>query len=326
MKKILITGGAGFIGSHLIKRLVNVGYDVIVIDNLERGCKENIESVLDKITFLKLDLRDYDSTVKYFKNIDVVIHLASKVGGIGTYTSQPYKILSNNILIDSNVLRAVLENGVNKYFYASSAHVYPKQLQKTKDSPKMLEENVYPADCELSYGWGKLIGEKQIEYAVKEHPNFNAAIARFIGIYGTNQDYELETGSVIPVFSHRAIKYPEVPFNVWGDGTETRSYCFIDDTLDCIELMVGGLETMRLTNVNVGKEERNSITEIAESIINISNKNIIIDYDKTNPTKIWGQWCDCSLVEKLYDWRATTSLNDGLKVVYNDIKERLGYE
>ena len=323
MKKILITGGAGFIGSHLIKRLVDVGYDVVVIDNLERGCKENIKSVLNKITFLKLDLRDYDSTVKYFKNVDIVIHLASKVGGIGTYTSQPYEILSNNMLIDSNVLRATLENGVNKYFYASSAHVYPKQLQNTKDSPKMLEKDAYPVDCELSYGWGKLIGEKQIEYAVKEHPNFNAVIARFIGIYGTNQDYELETGSVIPVFSHRAIKYPEIPFNVWGDGTETRSYCFIEDALDCMGLMIDGLDNMRLTNVNVGKEERNTITEIAETIIKLSNKNIIIDYDKTMETKIWGQWCNCDLVEKIYGWRAKTSLIDGLKIIYDDIRRKI---
>ena len=278
---------------------------------------------MDNITFLNLDLRDYNLIEPYFKNIDVVVHLASKVGGIGVYLSKPYNIISNNIIIDSNVLKATLKNNINKYFYASSAHIYPKQLQMFKDSPKMFEEDAYPVDCELSYGWAKLIGEKQIEYACEEYPNFNAAIARFIGIYGTNQDYQLETGSVIPVFSHKAIKYPEIPFNVFGDGTEIRSYCFIDDALDCMELMIDGLDNMRLVKVNVGKEERNTIAEIAENIIKISNKNIIIEYDKTKETKIWSQWCSCNLAEKIYGWKAKTSLMDGLKIIYDDIKRRI---
>jgi len=328
MKKILITGGAGFIGSHLTKRLVKQGHEIIVIDNLERGKKEFIGDVLDKITFAEKDLRNYDlDWDQYFSGVDVVVHLASKVGGIGTYMSKPYEIMSDNLSIDSNVLSATLKYGINNYFYASSAHIYPKELQTVMDSPKIHENDAYPANCELSYGWAKLVGEKQIEYATNENKDFRAAIARFIGIYGQNQDYALATGSVIPVFSHRAIKYPDVPFSVWGTGVETRSYCFIEDTLECIELMINKMGEIKIVGpLNVGKEERCSISEIADTIVDISGKDITIEYDTTKDTVIWGQWCDCQLAKEVLNWEAKTTLKDGLTVVYNDIKNRLDEE
>jgi len=327
MKRVLITGGAGFIGSHLTKRLVKKGYDVTIIDNLERGKLEFIEDIIDKITFYDLDLCNYGDIEPHFRTMDIVIHLASKVGGIGTYMSKPYDIMSTNMTIDSNVLRACLENNINRYFYASSAHIYPKELQTVDDSPKIHENDAYPANCELSYGWAKLVGEKQIEYATKENSNFRSAIARFIGIYGPNQDYALASGSVIPVFSHRAIKHPEIPFSVWGTGIETRSYCFIEDTLDCIELMMDKMGEIEMVGpLNVGKEERCSISKIAETIVDISEKSVIIEYDTTKDTVIWGQWCDCQLAEDILNWRAKTSLEDGLKIVYNDIKIRLENE
>ena len=323
-KQILVTGGAGFICSHLVKRMIDKGNNITVIDNLERGKLEFIEDVIDNISFINADLRDYESCVDYFEGIDIVIHLASKVGGIGTYLSRPYEVMSDNMTIDSNVLKSIIEKGINKYFYASSAHVYPKSLQESKDSPKICEHEAYPAEPELSYGWAKLVGEKQIQYACQENHNLNAAIARFIGIYGENQDYKLETGSVIPVFSHRAIKYPEIDFKIWGTGQETRSYCFIEDTLDCIELMIEKMNSQKIVGpLNVGKEERISISDIAKIIIDISGKDINIDYDKDKDTVIWGQWCDLSLTKETLSWEAKTSIRDGLQRVYADIKRRL---
>ena len=321
ISNILVTGGAGFIGSHFVKRLINKGYNVTVIDNLERG---KLEFLPDNINFHKLDLRDYDSIKDIFKDQDCVVHLASKVGGIGTYLSKPYDVMSSNITIDSNVLKAIIENNISKYFYASSAHIYPKSLQTTKDSPLINESQAYPADPELSYGWAKLIGELSVQSATKEYSFLKAAIARFIGIYGPDQDFELETGSVIPVFSHRAIKYPEVDFNVWGTGEETRSYCYIDDTLDCMELMIQKLDELDLVGpLNVGKEERVSIAEIADIVINISGKDINVDYDTTKNTVIWGQWCECKEAKNILGWEAKTTLEEGIKNVYNNIEDRI---
>jgi nucleoside-diphosphate-sugar epimerase len=321
---VLITGGAGFIGSHFVKRMVNKGYNITVIDNLERGKLEFIHDVLDKITFIEADLRDYSLIENHFQNQDCVVHLASKVGGIGTYMSKPYDIMSSNLSIDGNVLKAVLKNKITKYFYASSAHIYPKLLQTIPNSPLIEESQAYPADPELSYGWAKLIGERAVEAAVKEYSFLNAAIARFIGIYGPNQDFGLNTGSVIPVFSHRAIKYPEINFNVWGTGKETRSYCFIDDTLDCIELMIDKMNDLELVGpLNVGKEERVSIKEISDIIVKISNKDINIEFDTSKDTVIWGQWCSCQEAKNILNWEAKTSLEQGIQIVYNDIKNRI---
>ena len=324
MKKILVTGGAGFIGSHLVKRLVKQGHEVTVIDNLERGRVEFISDIITDIKMVYTDLTDYDECSRYFIGKDVVIHLASKVGGIGTYLSKPYEVMNSNMKMDSNVLRGIIENKIDTYFYASSAHIYPKELQTIADSPMIKESDAYPANPELSYGWAKLIGEKAIESAVVENDWMKVAIARFIGIYGPNQDFKLESGSVIPVFSHRAIKYPEVPFSVWGTGKETRSYCFIDDALDCIEKMIEAMDTKQLVGpYNVGRGDRISIEDIAKTVIEVSGKDIEVEWDTTKNTVIWGQWCDVTKAKEELGWEAQTSLKDGLTIVYNDIKQRV---
>jgi GDP-D-mannose 3',5'-epimerase len=324
INNILITGGAGFIGSHFVKRMVNKGYNVTVIDNLERGKLEFIQDILDKITFVQADLRDFQAVESCFKNQDCVVHLASKVGGIGTYLSKPYEVMNSNITMDSNVLKGIIENKIEKYFYASSAHIYPKELQTIPNSPLIEETQAYPSNPELTYGWAKLIGEISLESAVKEYPFLKAAIARFIGIYGPNQDFGLDTGSVIPVFSHRAIKYPEIPFNVWGTGKETRSYCFIEDTLDCMELMINKMNDLELVGpLNVGKEERISIKAISDIVVKTSNKNINVEFDTSKDTVIWGQWCSCQEAKNILGWEAKTTLEEGIKVVYDDIKNRL---
>lgn len=326
MKKILVTGGAGFIGSHLVKRLIERGHEVTAIDNLERGKIDFIENN-KSLKLVICDLTDYEIMQQFFENKDIVIHLASKVGGIGVYLDTPYQVMKANMEMDANVLKAVLEHRIDTYFYASSAHIYPKELQMIADSPMIKESDAYPANPELTYGWAKLIGEKSIEAALVENDWLKAAIARFIGIYGPNQDYGLETGSVIPVFSHRAIKYPEVPFRVWGTGKETRSYCYIDDALDCIEKMIEAMNTKQLVGpYNVGKGERCTIEDIAKTAVEISGKDINVEWDTDKKTVIWGQWCDVSKVKEDLGWEAQTSLKDGMTKVYNDIKNRIENE
>jgi GDP-D-mannose 3',5'-epimerase len=326
MKKILVTGGAGFIGSNLVKRLIEQGHEVTAIDNLERGKVDFVENV-KSLKLIVCDLTDYETMQQFFEDKDVVIHLASKVGGIGVYLDTPYQVMKANMEMDANVLKAILHYKIDTYFYASSAHIYPKELQMIADSPMIKESDAYPANPELTYGWAKLIGEKSIEAALVENDWLKAAIARFIGIYGPNQDFGLDTGSVIPVFSHRAIKYPEVPFKVWGTGKETRSYCYIDDALDCIEKMIEAMDTKQLVGpYNVGKGERCTIEDIAKTAIEISGKDIQVEWDTNKKTVIWGQWCDVSKVKEELGWEAHISLKDGMTKVYNNIKNRINNE
>lgn len=326
MSRVLVTGGAGFIGSHLVKRLIEKGHEVTAIDNLERGKLEFVENN-KSLKLIVCDLTNYEIMQQFFENKDIVIHLASKVSGIGKYLSNPYEIMNANIQMDLNVLRAVIDNKIDTYFYASSAHIYPKELQQIADSPKIKESDAYPANPELTYGWAKLIGEKAIESAIVENDWMKVAIARFIGIYGPNQDYELETGSVIPVFTHRAVKYPDVPFRVWGTGKETRSYCYIDDALDCIEMMIDAMDTKQLVGpYNVGRGDRISIEDIAKTVVEVSGKDIEIEWDSTKKTVIWGQWCDVDKAKEELGWEAKVTLKEGLKKVYEDIKNRIQNE
>jgi GDP-D-mannose 3',5'-epimerase len=323
-KKVMITGGAGLIGSALSANLVKNGSKVTIVDNFERGKFDYIADIMDDCTIKNADLREARFCDVHIRDYDIVIHMASKVGGIGYYTSRPYEVMSENLKMDSNVLSACVKNKIPMLFYASSAHVYPKELQGTPDSPLIKEEQAEPANPELSYGWAKLITEKQIQAAVKQSPNFKASIARYIGIYGKNQDFGLDTGSVIPVFCNRAINHPDIEFNVWGNGKETRSYCFIEDAIEGTKKMIEAMDTENMVGpYNLGKQERVSIGEIAEKVIAISDKNIIINFDTSKDTLIWGQWCDCSKIKNDLGWEATTSLEDGLKVVYEDVKSRI---
>ena len=326
-KRVLVTGAAGFIGSNLLPRLLERGAKVRAVDNLERGKLEYIRGVLRQVEFRKLDLRERQNCLQACRGMDVVIHLASKVGGIGYYMGKPSDVLMQAVLMDAFMLQGVLAAGVERYFYASSAHIYPIELQQDIRAVFIKEPQAIPAHPELSYGWGKLIGEKQIEYAVAQGLPLKAAVFRLIGAYGPNQDLDLATGSCIPVFCRRAIEYPRgKPFRVLGTGRETRSYCYIDDVLDALLRSVEKLAAKRplVGPLNVGSEDLVSIADLAKMIIEISGKDIPIVFDRSHKTVIWGQALDCSRAAKeLGGWRPKVSLREGLERVYRHVEGRL---
>ena len=324
-KKVLITGGAGLIGSALARDLVNNNSQVTIIDDLSRGNVEFLGDMAQDIEVKVFDLRNYDRCIEEIKEFDVVIHMASRVGGIKVYTDKAFSIINDNLMIDTNVIRATIKNNIKRFFYASSAHIYPFELQNKKNNtPLIKEKDAYPANPLLSYGWAKLIAEKQLECAVSEIEGFSIAIVRYIGIYGPNQDFGLDTGSVIPVFSHRAIKYPNIDFTVWGNGEETRSYCYIDDAVACTKLMIREMdERTTVGPYNVGSSEIVKIKDIAQKIIDLSQKDISLKFATTKKAKILSQWCDCNHVFEELGWKSTTSFEKGLEIVYNDVKGRL---
>jgi nucleoside-diphosphate-sugar epimerase len=328
-KSVLVTGGAGFIGSHLAARLLREGArHVRAIDNLERGRKEYLNASLShpNFEFREQDLRDPQVALHACQDIDVVFHLASKVGGIRYYVEKPGEVFRDNTQIDHNTWSAAMAQQVPFYLYASSAHVYPKELQTSPDALPIAEGQAYPAHPELSYGWAKLMGEQLIDYSVTQGCYTRAAMPRLIGSYGPHQDIDLQTGSAIPVFCRRAIEYPaRAPFVVLGTGAETRSFHYIDDTLDAFLLAVEQLTvTPRLPPFNLGSEGRVTIRDIAETVIAISGKAIEIKWDTTHPTVIWGQAFDCSLAAQLLGgWRPKFTLREGLEHCYHYVEQRL---
>jgi GDP-D-mannose 3', 5'-epimerase len=324
-KLTAITGGAGFIGSNLAKELVRRGARVRIVDNLERGRLDNLVAIREQVEFIRADLRTPEAARACLTGVDVVFHLAAQVGGIKVYLDKAGSVLNNNLLIDQNVFAAAVELKTPKLFYASSAHVYPGRLQQSPDAPALKEDDADPAEPILTYGWGKRIGEITLLSLAAECPWMNVSIARIMGAYGYNQDITLETGSVIPVFCHRAIIWPErSPFRIWGTGTETRSYVFIDDVVEGILQSMTSDQNRNITGpFNLAAEGRATIRDLANRIVALSGKSIPIELSPS-PTAIWGQAADCSFATGLLNgWHAQVSLDDGLSKTYSDIRRQL---
>jgi GDP-D-mannose 3',5'-epimerase len=324
-RKVLVTGGAGFIGSNLVERLVELGARVRVCDGLERGRLENLRRCLDEIEFLNCDLTDSDNCDRSCQGMEVAVHLAAKVGGIGYYLSRAAEVMAHNVLVDTLMWQAAEAQGLQRYLYASSAHVYPLDLQGSPDAPPMEEEQAVPADPPLSYGWAKLLGEKQLEYGVGQGSRVRVAVLRLIGVYGPNQDIDLASGSAIPVFIRRAVRYPwGQPFRILGTGEETRSYCYVSDVVEAMLLALERLDGQRLIGpLNVGSEERVRIADLAQEIIAISGRPIETEFDLSHRTAIWGQVLDSTKARDLLGWTPSVSLRDGLQRTYDDIEQRL---
>jgi nucleoside-diphosphate-sugar epimerase len=322
MKNVLVTGAAGFIGSKLCTKLVNLNYNVIGLDNLQRSEKINLQSILLKNNFSLhvCDLRNHDFEQYFWKDIDTVIHLAGIVSGIQTYIHHPYSVFNTNTTIDKNIFDVCIKYKIKNIFYASSSHIY-----KTLHSDNPLKET----DClesDLSYGVAKQVGENTLKYIHNEKYPINIAIGRLTGIYGPNQSYNINDGSIIPVLCYKAIKYPQIPFNILTNGEEYRSYCYVDDAIDAIFVMINKLSDNNFVGpYNICKHEKIKIIDICEKIVHTSKKDIIVE-KSNNKSLINCQWCSAEKIKKDIGWEAKTTFDFGLAETYKDIQNKINLE
>ncbi|MEO0250599.1 MAG: NAD-dependent epimerase/dehydratase family protein [candidate division WOR-3 bacterium] len=275
-KRVLVTGGGGFIGLHLVTRLLEEGARVRVAENFERGTAVGLARLGHRIELVEGDLCEQAVCWRTCRDIEVVFHLAAKVGSSEFYRRFPADVVLHNLLLDAQLLQAVRRCHVGRYLYVSSAFVYPIERQQDPDGAPIKEDEAHPASPANSYGWAKLMAEKALEYAVDQDGELSGAIVRFSNIYGPHQSLELERGSIIPVLIRRAIEYPRLkPFFIHGSGQETRTYCYVSDAVEAMLRAVEKLDQYRLVGpLNIGGEEPIRVIELARKIIALSGKDI----------------------------------------------------
>jgi len=306
-EKVLVTGGAGFLGSHLARRLVSLGATVTIVDNLSTGRLQNIEDIRRKILFLKGDLRDQRVAIKACSGRRYIFHLAADMGGMGYIAKNPV-ILNNNLRIDLNMLSAAYADvDLNGFLYASSACVYPEYRQDVPWANRLRETDALPAQPDTLYGWEKLTAEFLFKSEVE------VRLPRLHNVYGPYSSFD-ERGKAPMHLIMKAIKHPNPQFEIWGDGKQTRSFLYIDD---CIDGLIKLMESNFQEPINIGSDKAIAINNLAKIIIRISGKNIFPKHNYSKPQGVRGRCADITLARKVLGWEPKISLEEGLMRTYD---------
>jgi len=317
--KTIVTGGAGFIGSHLVKRLLDLGREVVIIDDYSMGSRSNLDDLGIQVNIRRIDARDFTPVRDIIQGAETVFHLAARVGNINYLHGSPRNellALQTNLAIDANVFRACLENNVKKLVFASSSAVYPIDMQQQADvvlSPDSLRYY----NPEGGYGWSKLLGEIQLGWM----PAVASGIARIFNCYGENLHLGEHTHA-IPDLMRKAIRHPLDDFIVWGDGKQSRDFLYVSDCVDAL------LELEKKAGyppliVNVGSGKPVTVASIAENIVKISGKNMTIVYDPARPVGPFSRTADISQTKARLDWEPRVDFYEGLSRTYAWVESRL---
>lgn len=325
-ERVLVTGGAGMIGSNLVKRLSERDVRVIVADDLSRGRLEYLEgedgvSCIDlERDFHHLDLSLPGVIDPLLAEVDLVVHLADVVGGIEYVFQHQGAIFRQNLLINSNVIASVRSQPVQGFVYVGTACSFPAHLQSGVDARPLREEDLYPAAPESSYGWSKLMGQYETELLEREC-GVPVSIVMFHNVYGTPTDFHVRTAQVIPSLVRKAIRYPEEPFVVLGSGAQGRAFVHVDDAVNgLLAAMDRGLGR---GVVQIGPDVCTSIRELAELVAEISGKDIPIEYDEAAPEGDRGRCADYRKANDVLGWSPSVSLRDGIGSLYEWIEHGL---
>ena len=324
---ILVTGGAGMIGSNLARRLVAAGHRVSVVDNLWRGRREYLDGgdgrpVIDlDRDFHARDLAVPGALDDLLDGVDYVYHLADVVAGIGFVFAHQGFVFRQNLLINSNVIESVRRHPVKGFIYVGTACSFPQEKQSGVDAAPLREEDIYPANPESAYGWSKLMGEYE-SFLLEQEAGVPVSVLSLHNVYGPPCDFSEENSQVIPSLIRKAIRWPAEDFVVWGSGAQGRAFVYTEDIVDGL---VAALERgLGEGVIQLGPDVCTTIREVAETVAELSGKGIELRFDTSKPEGDRGRCADYAKARRVLGWEPRTPLREGLAETYRWIEARVG--
>jgi nucleoside-diphosphate-sugar epimerase len=317
--KYFVCGAGGFIGGHIVKKLLETGHEVVAVDIKP---KEHWFQIFKQSqNFFEIDLTLKENCIKYSANTETVINMACNMGGMGFIENNKAECMIS-VLINTHLLMACKVNNIKNYFFSSSACAYNKDLQEKTFIKGLKESDAYPAMPEDGYGWEKLFSERMCRH-FQEDFGIDTKVARYHNIYGPNGTYdggrEKAPAALCRKVVH-AIRNSEDSIEVWGDGEQTRSFLYIDD---CVEATLKLINSKETGPINIGSEEQVSINQMLEKIETIAEKKFNREYLLDKPKGVRGRSSDNTMVKNKLGWEPKFTLSQGLEQTYFWIKKEI---
>jgi GDP-D-mannose 3', 5'-epimerase len=318
MKKIVIAGAGGFIGGHLVKELEKAGHKVRAVDIKPLDEWYQVSSVADNHV---LDLRLKENCITAVNGYDEVFNLAADMGGMGFIENNKAACMLT-VLINTHLLMASKDNGIERYFYASSACVYNGEKQADTENPGLRESDAYPAMAEDGYGWEKLFSERMCRHFYEDY-GLVTRIARFHNVYGPYGTYDGGREKAPAAICRKVIEAGNTgkkDILIWGDGLQTRSFMYIDDCIKGIlDIMYSNIEEP----INLGSSEMVSINELVDIVEDIAGFKLKREYDLGAPKGVRGRNSENTLIKEYLGWEPSIPLRTGMKKTYDWISGEL---